>query len=472
MNRWLVIIVSLSLGLAGCARFHSQPISPAQTAASLEARRLDNPDLHPWLETNLSRFFPEWPPKTWDFDMLTLAALYYHPSLDVARAQWGVALGGDKTAAGRPNPILSAVPGYSFSPSGGPSPWTPAVSLDIPIETAGKRGYRIAQARNLSEAARLNIATAAWQVRSNLRTSLIDLVGAQNREALLQRQLTVQDRIVKSLEQRLQAGAVGISELGLVRIVQERVRFDWLDARRLSAEARTRVAEAIGVPVAAIEGLDLTYDLSASRPAAGLLAPEVRRQALQSRSDILSALAEYAASQSLLQLEIARQYPDIHIGPGYQYDQANQKVALGITAELPVLNQNQGPIAEAKARRAELAARFNALQARVIGEIDRALVSYRATDQQLATLDSLTAAQQKQSETVQKLEEAGEGDPLDLLNARIELGVSELARLDGRLRLQQALGLLEDAMQRPIATLKASLIEQPQRRQVMKENQP
>src|SRR5437899_9717065 len=152
------MMAGVSLGWVGCARFHPHSISPAQTAASLEARRLDTVGLRCLLETNLSRSFPEWPPKAWDFDMLTLAALYYHPSLDVARAQWAVAEGGDVTAAGRPNPILSAVPGYSLTPSSGPTPWTPAVSLDIPIETAGKRGYRIAQAKHLSEAARPNIA--------------------------------------------------------------------------------------------------------------------------------------------------------------------------------------------------------------------------------------------------------------------------------------------------------------------------
>src|ERR1700680_2705792 len=104
------------MGLVGCARFHPQPISPAQTAANLDARRLDDPNFRRFLETNLSRSFPEWPPKAWDFDMLTLASLYYHPSLDIARAQWAVAHGINKTAAERPNPIISAVPGYSLTP--------------------------------------------------------------------------------------------------------------------------------------------------------------------------------------------------------------------------------------------------------------------------------------------------------------------------------------------------------------------
>ena len=61
--------------------------------------------------------------------------------------------------------------------------------------------------------------------------------------------------------------------------------------------------------------------------------------------------------------------------------------------ELPVLNQNQGPIAEAAARRAEAAARFNALQAKVLADIDAAVESFRATEKSLALLQDLAATQ-------------------------------------------------------------------------------
>src|SRR6202522_3335923 len=150
--------------LAGCARYQPRPISPAETAAKLDARSLDNPAFRAFLEKNSQSHPDEWPLKTWDFETLTLAALYYHPSLEVARAQWQVALGGKKTAAERPNPTVSAQPGYDFSPTGAVNPWIPGVSFDVPIETMGKRGYRKAQAAHLSESARLGIATAAWQV--------------------------------------------------------------------------------------------------------------------------------------------------------------------------------------------------------------------------------------------------------------------------------------------------------------------
>ena len=97
---------------------------------------------------------------------------------------------------------------------------------------------------------------------------------------------------------------------------------------------------------------------------------EIRRRALLQRTDVLSALAAYAASESALRLEIAKQFPDLRLSPGYNYDQGDNEWSLGLSVTIPVLNQNQGAIAEAEARRAEMAAEFNALQARVVNEVE------------------------------------------------------------------------------------------------------
>jgi multidrug efflux pump subunit AcrB len=90
-------------------------------------------------------------------------------------------------------------------------------------------------------------------------------------------------------------------------------------------------------------------------------------------------LAEYSASQADLQIEIANQYPDIHLGPGYAYNAGSagdNQWDLGLTVTLPVLNQNQGPIAEAQAKRAQAAAHFLSIQAAAVSEIDSALAGY------------------------------------------------------------------------------------------------
>jgi outer membrane protein TolC len=447
MKPWVLLLGCVIL--AGCARFHPKPLNPGENAERLESRSLTNQALRTFLETNLHREFTTWPVESWDFETLTLAAYYYHPSLDVARAQLAVAHGGEVTAAQRPNPSITATPGYDTTTKI-PSPWIPLTFLDIPIETAGKRGYRRAQAAHLAEAARLNIADVAWQIRSDLRSSLIELISAEQHDALLQRQVSLQERIVNLLQGQVQAGAIAGTEAVPFRIALLKARLDRITAQRQAAEARARVAAAIGIPLRALEGVKLNFqgleDLVLIRQ---LSSAEVRREALQSRPDILAGLAEYAASESALQLEIAKQYPDVHLQPGYQYDQGDNKWTLGIVVDLPILNQNQGPIAEAKARRQEAGARFNALQSKVLSELDRTSQSVRIAQENLLLLQALAQEQAKRVDAVAGQVRAGAVDQVDLLNAQFESMSAELAQLEGRLNLQQAVGALEDAVRRP-----------------------
>jgi len=443
-------MVLTSVVLAGCARSEPRPLAPGQTASDLEQRSLANPALKSFLEKNLARGLPSWPPAEWDEPMLTLVAFYFHPSLDVARAQWAVARAGIKTAAGRPNPVLSVVPGESLNPFG-TSPWEPLVSLDIPFETAGKRGYRMAQAGHLSEAARLNIAEAAWQVVSNLRLGLLEYAAARQRAGLLQPQLELQEQIVALLEQRFKLGAVARTELTLSRLALTKAQADHADATRQAAEGRVHVAEALGLPLQGVEGAEFRFVLAMEAEAGGdVTSAEARRQALLGRADILSALAEYAASQSALQLEIAKQYPDLHLNPGYMFDEGEHKWTLGLSVELPVLNRNQGPIAEAKAKREEVAARFVALQARVIAQIDVALAARAAALDQVRRQAQLTQLAREQSAAAQALFNAGAADKLELASARLEEGASRLVFLEAQVRARQAVAQLEDALQRPL----------------------
>jgi outer membrane protein TolC len=387
---------------------------------------------------------------TWDFEKLTLAAFYYHPGLDVARAQWGVAKAAVTTAGGRPNPTVGVVPEYNFNASSGVSPWLPALSFDLPIETAGKRGHRIARAQQLSESARLNIAAAAMQVRANLRARLLEYEAAKRRADLLEGQRQLEETRLKLLEQRVDAGALAQTELTPPRVALIKTRVDSAEARRQAGEARFRIAEALGLPRNAIAGVEFrsAWDLRADTVAAQATA-DARRQALQRRPDLLTLLAEYAAGQSALQLEIARQYPDVHLGTGYQWDQGENKWSLGLTMELPLLNRNQGPIAEAEAKRTETTARFVALQAKIIAEIDQALGNVTALRQQVIQTEALVQQQRTQLEAVQSALLAGAADQLELQNAQLELRLTELAHLESRIKEQQARGQLEDTVLLP-----------------------
>ncbi len=440
--------------LAGCVHYQPQPVALDQTAQALESRSLTNADLRQFLSTNVGREFPEWPPPAWDFETLNGVAFYYHPSLDVARAQWAVATAGRKTAAGRPNPTAGVAPGYNFNAASGVSPWIPGLSFDWPVETAGKRGKRMTRADFLAQSARLNLTTTAWQVRSSLRMAVIESAGATRRRELLQAQLSAQRTMVNLLEQRLQAGNASAVELSSARLPLVKLQAESADAARVEIESRSRLAEAIGVPARAIETLRIQDQFPASIPI--LPAPDdARRGALQHRADVLSALSLYEASQSNLQVEIARQYPDLHLGSGYQWDQGENKWNLALTMELPLLNHNEGPIAEAEARRREAAAQLLAVQARVIAESDRAAALARASAGQLVAVERVRQELRERLVQTEARLELGGADQLEVQSARTELSASELALLDTRVKMAQAAGQLEDALQIPFKALAA-----------------
>jgi cobalt-zinc-cadmium efflux system outer membrane protein len=332
------------------------------------------------------------------------------------------------------------------------------INFDWPLETAGKRGKRINAAQELANAARWDIITAAWQVRGNVRDTLLDWQMAEHRSALLDRQFTLQEHIVDRLQQRMAAGETSRPELVTAQIALHKTQLDQQDAHMKSSDAHARLAGVLGLSAAALAGVRMAEELATNLPPA-LTAPEARRVALTSRSDILSALANYAAAEDDLQLEIAKQYPDVHLSPGYQYNQGDNQWMLGLTVELPLLNQNQGPVAEAEARRQLAAAKFTALQAQVIGEIDQAVASYSQAQRQLGYGETLLAAEQEQQSATQAQLKAGAADQFDLLAAQLEQVSAALVQMDNTAQMQRARGALEDALQHPLDEFTQAALE-------------
>jgi len=220
------------------------------------------------------------------------------------------------------------------------------------------------------------------------------------------------------------------------------------------------LAAAIGVPVAALSGSEIDFTALSKPPElASIPIQNLKEIALRQRPDVLAALADYAAAQSALQLEVANQYPNIQANPGYAWEMGEHRWALGATMQLPILHQNQGPIAEAEAKRRELAVRFEALQMRILGDIDRARAGLAAVHAKWLDAENQMRLQQENLQSAQALFKAGETDPLALLGAELEGAVAERARLDVLIETQQALNALEDTLRYPIAsTLSATVI--------------
>ncbi len=441
--KWVSFVLLLSI--TGCATYQDRPLSGPETLDNFESRTLDGPDLQAYVQDKLD--VRPWPPAVWNLPELTLAAFFYSPQLDVARARWAVAQGRRQAAGERPNPAVGITPGFNSTTGYGAdiSPWIVGAALDIPFETAGKRGYRIAEAEHLSEAARLQIAQMAWEVRHQVREALLDLYGVAETAILVRNRRTIQEDNVRLLEQMFELGEISANELGQARAMRDEARLAMLDADKQQAQARARLAGVIGVPARALESKEFSFDIFDTLPEE-VPPAAAQRQALLNRADLLAALAEYEASQSALQQEIARQFPDIQIGPGYEFDQSENKWMLGLSVTLPIFNRNQGAIATAEANRTQAQAQFKALQARIISELEQAVRSYEASAGKVRVAEMLAAERAAATERMQKMYELGEVVKPQVDAAALESNGATLNRLDARVEALRALGQIEDAM--------------------------
>ncbi|HKQ15750.1 MAG TPA: TolC family protein [Steroidobacteraceae bacterium] len=444
-------VSALLLALTACAHFERQPLLPDRIAENYSGRSLTDEGLRSFLQTHAPELAQPWPRASWDLPALTLVAFFFQPDLEVARAQWQTAKATIETASMRPNPAITLTPGYNFNARSGTSPWLPGISVDIPVETSGKRRIRIGKAEHLAESARLNIIGAAWRVRGALRTALIDFTAAQRRMSLLRDQLAIQQRVVELLQQRVTLGAASAAELSPARLALTRVQLDAAGNEVRLADAANKLARSLGAPVQAVDSLPLDFSLD-TIPAVDVA--QARRLALQYRADIAAGLAEYAASEADLQAEIAKQYPDLHLGPAYEWDQGESKWSLAVGFEVP-LNRNRGAIAEARARREESAARFRALEAGVIADVDQASVAYMASSTQMKRIREVHAALEDEASRQRARLSAGDIDQLEYQSARLEAALSGIALLDSEAQAAQAAGMLEDELQRPITALDA-----------------
>jgi outer membrane protein, heavy metal efflux system len=451
------LILACASQLAACTHFQPRPLSAEASIAGFESRSLGTPGLRAFLEANgVAAPAPE---AAWSLKALTLTAVYYQPALAEARQRLLAAQAARITAAERPNPSLAVTPGYDAGVPGAVHPWIVPLSFDWPVETAGKRGYRLAETQHLAAATRWDLVGMVWSARRRLRVALLELYAAREAESQLTREESTRRQVVHLLASQFAAGNVSSYEVAQARIALDGTTLAKQAAAGRLRQGRIALAGALGVPLHALDGARFPFFDPQSLPLQ-LTQPQVRQRALLERADVRAALERYAASQSALQLQIARQWPDIDLGPGFEWNPqlaGDREWELGLSLPLPLRNRNQGPIAEAKAQRALAAAHFLTVQTAAVSEIDSSLAAYDSARAQLMTADSMLRTLEHELGSVNAQVAAGELQALDLANARLAYEAGARNRLDALVQAQQALGQVEDTMQSPLTLAPATV---------------
>ena len=462
MNRltpsgFLIISLGLALLTSSCAKekYQAKPIEPAKVIAKLNNKDTSSAEFKAYL---IKQGYKEsdLPFASWGLNELTLFALYYHTKLDVAKAQLALANANLETAGLKQTPILNGNIARSNLANGDKRPWAYGLNVEIPIETGNKRDIRVEEAQHLAEAARLDIADTAWQLRSQIAKDLL-----RHHENIVQQQqlsleLKAQDALIKILEKRVQLGALSNTELNAAKLLQQKTLFALNTAQAKSYEIRATLAADVGLSNDKFNQLTLkSFDIEATltQQAAQLEAPaakQLQENALLNRLEIRRSLEKYAAAEAKIKLEVAKQTPDISLSPGFAFEFGDSIWSLGFSTLLNLLNKNQTLIKEATQLREIEGAQFEALQAKIIGDVDQTLATYQASLQNVTQVKQQQVAQLAYSQKLQHQFDAGLIDRLDLTQNQLNSALLEQQLLNAQFNSLNAALVLEELMQRPI----------------------
>lgn len=444
------VAIALALfALGACATYTPAPIEPAKTAEAFAARRLDAPALREQIARVLPDAADPWPPAAWDRAGLLTVALADNGSLAVARAEVEAALAARITAGETPNPTLGLQTEYARRE---PDHWLYGVSFDFLLPHRAVRTIDIEVAELGGVSARADLMEKTWDVRRALVAALSDRESARRRLDATARLADAQDRLIALQKRRVDAGEDAPTDLNASQTARLDTEQQVAGARADVVTADAAVAAALGVPIAALDGVAIVWpDWGAPPPFAQDGFASAREAALLSRADLASAIDAYAASEKKLERAIARQYPQFELKPGYYWDHGIAKWPFEVDFALPVFNRNEGEIAEAKAAREIAGQKLLALQAEIHGEVDATLRADAVAAESLDTTRRRGDSLRQQLVHADAALKLGASDSIDRTNAEVLVLRAELEAVQAAAQRQSARNALEDALHAPLS---------------------
>ena len=435
------------LFLISCNTAEHVVFSPNPT--EFESRTLTNPKLQKYLESFLVA--DDLP--SWNLDELTLAGFFFNPDLKVSQAQWNAAIAAKETANQIPNPVLNLAPQY-----GGPL-WALSTSLDLLFLTNNKRSFQLAQADSQAEYARLQILDKAWQIRAKIRNAFLGIHQSNILKAQLDQENNILHKYKKIITEQLNSGQISNAAELEAKFLLAQNELAISDAQQKQIESSAMLAQAIGI--ASIQNLSINTEVFNKLPKIFQSEFAAKKEtALKSRVDVLSSLATCASTHAAYELELAKQFPNYKLSPGYSWSKGVSKWTLGNSFELPIFNQNLGPMHEALAKRKVAEAQFEALQVQILNEIELRIVVYNASLEKLKAANKLVEAEQNKAKLLKSRMRQGDISKTLLLRSELALQNVKITRLDALFKTQLAFVSLEDSLQAPLITNRAPLAEE------------
>ncbi len=366
--------------------------------------------------------------------------------LVTARNAIKTAAAGVRSADTAPNPTL----GYNLGhfqfhpdPQAGGQQLDQVFSVDVPLESGGKRTARVAAAKAGLAAAGSDANDTRRQVHAAVIAAFYDLMAAE-RKLELNTRIAESYRTSQSLaSKRLAAGAISGGDLARQNVETLRAASALSQAASARREAQLALAILIGREAAAPD-LKTIGDWPQPRAAS----PDDAEILADRRPDVRAAVQRVEAARYQLKGARALRHPDVTAGVQYEHDPGafGNTFGVGVSVPIPVRNGYNGEVDAAGVGLSQseaLAAKARAVAVADIITARRAAAEAVARRNEYET--ALLPAARKAAETAEFAYARGALALLDLLDARRTLQSVELDAIDAHADEARALARLSAA---------------------------
>jgi len=212
------------------------------------------------------------------------------------------------------------------------------------IELGGKREARVGEAERARDLTAWDYEQLRLDIVAETTSSFIAVLGAQERMVLADQTLQLGEQVVTTVSRLVNAGREPSAEATRAEVALAATYIDRAQAQRDLNTARQRLA--------ALWGAEPGFDRAEGRlhEPASLPSLDEFTRLLPRNPDLTRWASELAQRQSALDLAEANAIPNVTIEGGYRRfeDNNDSGFVFGATVPLPLLNRNQGAIAEAR----------------------------------------------------------------------------------------------------------------------------
>lgn len=287
--------------------------------------------------------------------------------------------------------------------------------LDMPLEALWQRPSRVAaaklDARRISE----NLVEHGLGLIRDVQTTYADLWLAQERVGLAEENVRLLAQMDELAQGRLRAGDIS----GLAASDAHVNLLQATDIAKTSSKEAAILRHRLNTLLGLVSN-DVRYDIMPSKaaPKTDLSIDELLKTALVARPDLRGAELEIEAAGKRLGWERSKVYNFIAIIDAKDEGEGSLKVGPAFNVEIPVLNQNNGGIARARAELEHAARQYEAVRQNIILQVRQAYTEYVSAHEEFELWnDHIVPSLEKAFEQTQKSLAAGEVLYLSVLEA-------------------------------------------------------